>query len=334
MIDGRRTVVLVAGLVVLGACSGSGSAGAPATGSQQPSAPATDPRRPSAPEPACADPPCYGAAETTARLSSDVVVEVSGTAASGRVPGLYYVVGDEPGTSSVAVVRADGTPVTTLEIRGMDARNAEALAVGPCGDGSAAGCLYVGDIGDHVGRDDVVVHRVPEPDLTEPPTSPVDSDVLRYTYPDGPTDAEALLVDGQGRPLIISKAAFDRDSGETGPTRLYRGETGGGTLEAVGTVRLPEPEDGLLAGFVGNVVTGASAADGRVLLRTYDEVLEFRAGAADADVAGFPGWPVRRVPDGGLVQAESVAYRADGCGYLTTSELTGDVARVGCTSAP
>ncbi|TDD66999.1 hypothetical protein E1262_20480 [Jiangella aurantiaca] len=253
-------------------------------------------------------------------------------AASVRTPGLYYVVSDEPGTSEVAVVREDGTPVARLELAGMDAENAEALAVGPCDDDPDASCLYVGDIGDHVGRDHVTVYRAPEPDLDDPPAS-VDADALEFGYEDGPTDAEALFVDSDGRPLVVSKAPFDRDTGETGGTRLYRGPADGGELALLAEIELPEPENGFLAGLVGNVVTDASAslAAGRVLLRTYDEVLEYRAPEPGADVASFPDWPLRRVPAGDVLQAESVAYTVDGCGYLTTSELTGAIDAVRCT---
>jgi len=285
-------------------------------------------------EPEC-DAPCYGDAESAGTLSEDTVVEVSGMAASVRTPGLYYVVGDEPGTPEVVAVREDGTPVTRLELDGMDPENAEALAVGPCGDDPDVSCLYVGDTGDHVGRDHVVVYRAPEPDLTDPPAAPetIDADAFEYTYEDGPTDAEALIVDREGRPLVVSKASFDRDTGETGSTRLYRGPADGGEFEVVAEIELPEPENGLLAALAGNVVTDASAdlAAARVLLRTYDEVLEYRAPDPGADVAAFPSWPVRRVPAGNVLQAETVTYAVDDCGYLTTSELSGAVAVVRCT---
>lgn len=343
-------VVTLAAALSLAACTDSGSSttanGSPSAGvtsgvdrgdvsAQQP------PREPSGDaEPDC-DAPCYGDAETVGELSEDTVVEVSGMAASVRTPGLYYVVSDEPGTSEVVAVREDGTPVARLEVDGLDAENAEALAVGPCGDDPDASCLYVGDIGDHVGRPEVTVHRAPEPDLADPPAQPqsLDADTLEFTYADGPTDAEALLVDSDGRPLVVSKASFDRDTGETGSTRLYRGPADGGEFEPVAEIELPEPETGFLAGLVGNVVTDASAdlaaeaagPTARVLLRTYDEILEYRAPEAGADIATFPAWPVRRVPAGNVLQAETVTYTVDSCGYLTTSELSGAVDAVRCT---
>ncbi|MGH8777237.1 MAG: hypothetical protein ACRDWI_19565 [Jiangellaceae bacterium] len=251
-------------------------------------------------------------------------------AASRRVPGVYYVVSDQPGTSEVVAVREDGTLVARISVDGMSAENAEALAVGPCDTTGPDPCVFVGDIGDHIGRPDVVVHRFPEPDLTTPPRDPVAADAVRYTYPDAPTDAEALVVDDTGRPMIVSKAAFDHASATTGPTRLYRGDREGGVLELLGEIDLPEPERPVFAGLVGNAVTDASSADGRVLLRTYDEVLEFAAPEPGSDLAGFPGWPLRRVPAPDQIQSEAAAYRADACGYLTISEFTGSIDSVDC----
>ena len=282
------------------------------------------------PSPPCPDPPCYGEPERVGQLSTDVITGVSGMSASHRAPDRYYVVSDLAGTSEVIVIEEDGTPVAHLEIEGMAARNAEALAVGPCGEEASDTCLFIGDIGDHVGRDHVVVYRLPEPDLDDPPDGPLAADELRYTYPDSPTDAEALLVDPTGRPLIISKASFDDENGETGPTHLYRGGPDGGVMEHLGEIALPDPENPTFAPLVGNVVTGADAVDGMVLLRTYDEVLEYRAGDPDAALADFPDWPVQRVPSPFQIQSETVAYRLDGCGYLTTAEMSGSIDAVGC----
>lgn len=250
-------------------------------------------------------------------------------AASHRTPGLYYVVSDVPGTSEVAVIEDDGGLVAHLEVEGMSARNAEALAVGPCGPGTDETCLYIGDIGNHVGLEDLYVYRLVEPDLTDPPPG-VPADRIRYTYPGEPTDAEALIVDAAGRPLIISKARVDDASDTTGPTRLYRGSRDGGVLEDLGDIDLPEPESGVFASMVGHVVTGADALDGRVIVRTYDEVYEHRAPDPDADLATFPDWPMRRVPAPFQVQSETVAYRVDGCGYLTTAEMGGSIDEVVC----
>jgi hypothetical protein len=250
-------------------------------------------------------------------------------AASHHNPELYYVISDLAGTSEVAVVEGDGTPVGRIEIDGLSARNAEDLAVAPCGPGDDTSCLYIGDIGNHVGLADLFVYRVPEPDLEQLPAQ-VTADTLRYAYPGEPTDAEALLVDGEGRPIVISKAWFDDSTGETGPTQVFRGGSDGGTLEHLGDLELPLPGSPFFADVVGHVVTAADSVPGRVIVRTYDEIYEYRAEDSGADLGTFPDWPMRRVPAPFQIQSETIAYRGSSCGYLTTSELTGSIDGVGC----
>ncbi|MGH8825841.1 MAG: hypothetical protein ACRDVN_15400 [Jiangellaceae bacterium] len=321
---------LAVGAVTILGMAGCAAGGGAQAESPDPRGRGADPTVAATPTAPACDEPCYGEPQADGRLSRDVVVGVSGMAASLRTPGVYYVVSDNAGTSEVIAVRDDGTLVARIGVDGMSAENAEALAVGTCGPSGSGPCVFVGDIGDHVGRPDVVVYRFPEPDLAAPPGNPVAADSLRYTYPDTPTDAEALIVDDVGRPLIVTKAVFDEASATTGPTRLFRGEPQGGVLEPLGEIDLPEPERPVFAVVVGNVVTDASSAHGRVLLRTYDEVLEFAVPEPGSDLAEFPGWPLRRVPTPNQIQSEAAAYRADACGYLTISEFTGSIDSVDC----
>jgi hypothetical protein len=323
----RALLAVCAGGLALASCSAGGDAGDvpdPVTSSPAPA------HRPTATDspPECEAEPCYADVEALGQVGPDIVTEVSGMAGSHRSPGLYYMIGDPQGTSEVAVVREDGSLLGHLEIDGLSARNAEDLAVGSCGPDSAETCLFIGDIGNHVGLPDLFVYRMPEPDLDDLPAQ-VTPDSLRYTYPGEPTDAEALLVDREGRPIIISKARFDESTGETGPTQVFRGGLDGGTLEHLSDLPLPLPESPFFADLVGHVVTAADAAEGRVIVRTYDQIYEYSADS-DADIGRFAEWPVRRVPAPFQMQSETITYRIGGCGYITTSELTGEIHGVGC----
>ena len=79
-------------------------------------------------------------------------------------------------------------------------RDVEALA--PAGPGR----VWVGDIGDNSGsRDSIEVTRVPVGDGDRT----VDEETIDLVYPDGPRDAEALLVDPTtGRILVVTKGVF------------------------------------------------------------------------------------------------------------------------------
>ncbi|HEX6336637.1 MAG TPA: hypothetical protein VFZ85_06770 [Jiangellaceae bacterium] len=323
-----RVLLAVCAGFALASCSAGGEAGdVPAPPASSP-APANTPSATDSP-PECDDEPCYADVEALGQVDPDTVTEVSGMAGSHRSPGLYYVIGDPQGTSEVAVVQEDGSLVGHLEIDGLSARNAEDLAVGSCGPDTETTCLFIGDIGNHVGLPDLFIYRFPEPDLDELPAR-VTPDSLRYTYPGEPTDAEALLVDREGRPIIVSKAWFDESTGESGPTQVFRGGRDGGTLEHLSDLRLPAPESPLFADLVGHVVTAADSTEDRVIVRTYDEIYEYRADDSDAGIGTFAEWPMQRVPAPFQMQSETITYRVGGCGYLTTSELTGEIHGVGC----
>lgn len=294
--------------------------------------PGSEPSRPPAPSPCAGRPECRAPAVRTGTFDVEELPEASGAVASRRQPDLLWLVDDREGASELWAVGTDGREVTRLRVRGMDAVNAESLAAGPCAADDPEPCLYVGDIGDNTGgRADVRVLRVREPDLRRGAPAPAEPDVVRLRYPDGAHDAEALLVDTDGVPYLVTKAPFDAATGVTGDTRLFAAPGfRDGLLLDLGAVPVPEPATPVVTLLYGNTVTGADFAPGRVLLRTYDQMVEFTAVDTGAALATFPSWTARRVAAPWQPQAEAVAYAADGCGYFSISEGTGDIWLVPC----
>ncbi|MEV0214460.1 hypothetical protein [Micromonospora sp. ALFpr18c] len=178
---------------------------------------------------------------------------------------------------------------------------------------SRDGTLWVADIGDNDRtRETVALWRL-APGADEP--------VLhRMTYPDRPHDAEALLLDADGRPLVITK-----DGSGTAvlyaPTAALR--PGAKTpLASVGQVVLPPSTTANPYSFLGRrVVTGAAnAPDGRrVVLRTYADAIEYDVPDGDVVAALTSGTP-RTVPLPDEPQGESITYSRDGQSLLTVSE--------------
>lgn len=234
--------------------------------------------------------------------------ELSGLAVDAA--GLWGIADDGRRVEIHRLDRADCGVVATRTAR-IDPRDTEDLAVGP------DGALWVADIGDNEReRDTVAVIVVPagrEPRLH------------RLTYPDGRHDAEALLVDAAGRPVIVTKDA-------SRPAGIYRteGPPAGERptpLVRVGELVLPESstEGGPLGGLGSRVVTGAAATADRgvVAVRTYTDAWLYPAPDGDvvAALAGPGARPVR-VPLPGEPQGEAIAFDADGT-LLSGSEARG-----------
>jgi hypothetical protein len=151
--------------------------------------------------------------------------------------------------------------------------------------------------------------------------------IHRFTYPDGqPRDAEALLLDGEGTPIVVSKSA-------SGTAELFRPEQLSPSsgpedtvpLEAVGEVTLPEPVTEVehrLGSVARQVVTGATnAPDGSaVVLRSYTDAFEFDVTDGDVVAAVTTGEP-RITPLPGEPLGEAITYSPDGQQFLTVSEV-------------
>lgn len=174
---------------------------------------------------------------------------------------------------------------------------------------SADGALWLADTGDNdLDRETVALHRL----------SPGGHATLfRLSYPDGPHDAEALLLDGSGVPHLVTKeplgvAGVYRPAGPLiapGPTPLQR----------VAVVRLGATDTpGGPAGAAGLVLVTGGAVGATVLaLRTYTDAYLYPA--PDGDVlAALTREPVR-IPLPGEPQGEAIALAPDGT-LLSASE--------------
>jgi hypothetical protein len=255
--------------------------------------------------PATVPPPVARCTVTDPRL-----VELSGLAVVGDA---VWAMAD--GGRRVELLRLDPGTCAVVDRRtaAIDPYDAEDLAAGP--DGS----LWVGDTGDNDRRRATVAL------IVLPREAP--ARLHRLTYPDGPHDAEALLVDARGVPTVVTK--------DVGATGIYQPEvplTGVGPVPLVHVGDLVLPASSVTGGPIGGlgartVTGGAVSADGRVVaLRTYTDAWLFPVpdGRSDPVVAALRGTPVQ-VPLPGEPQGEAVAFTPDGT-LLSASEARGGAA--------
>ena len=182
----------------------------------------------------------------------------------------------------------------------------------PALDLSAVSRTFTLPISDnHRARSTIAIYRLLEPTAGSGTSSTGSFDVLTLTYPDGPHNAEALLVDPwDGSLLIVTK-----ESGAT--AQLYStGSFGSGshsrTLQHRGQSTISEIATG-----------GDISADGRsIVVRGYGGVHGWTRSAGETLWGALQGSRCS-LASVGEPQGEAIAFTADGSGYLTVSERTG-----------
>jgi hypothetical protein len=231
--------------------------------------------------------------------------EVSGIALSRQHEDTLWVTNDSGGGPYLyALDLTDCSVRATLTLLDTPARDHEALAIGRDDEGREV--IWVGDIGDN--RDSwpyARIHKVIEP------RELVDADVpvttYRFTYPNGPVNAEALLAHPTRERLwVISK--------EDGVGKMFR-------LPSPMSPAL-EPMEATEVGTARSQVTDAAMApDGqRFVVRDYLSAEVF-AGKPPGEAQARFGLPLQP-------QGEAVTWTADGASLIIASERSGNVVRV------
>jgi hypothetical protein len=255
-----------------------------------------------------ADCPKFHAGHKTGTIESNLINEASGLAASRKNPIVLWTHNDQAPACLYAMT-TQGKHLGVYTLGGARNRDWEDIAIGP-GPDPNVDYLYVGEIGDNNARHkSIKIYRVPEPqvDANQPPVSVTIGSVetIELTYPEGPRNAETLMLDPLTKDLYIVT--------KEGPGRVYRAaypqSTAGKTkLEYV--AKLPW----------GTATGGDISPDGQmIIVRNY-----FSASLWLRPKDG-PLWKCFEVSECKVPlifesQGEAICFDANGFGYYTTSE--------------
>jgi hypothetical protein len=249
-------------------------------------------------------------ARVTGRVATAAASELSGLAVSRSQADVLWTHNDSGDRARVLALAPDGRLLADVAVTGAENVDWEDLAIGPAGGADA---LFLGDIGDNLAvRTAIVVYRVPEPRVRGgAPSATGPTQRLMLRYPDGPHDAEALLVDPSSGALVIAT----KGSQET--ARLYVASNpstnAATTLRSIGEVRLDDPP---------LVTAGDVSADGRTIaLRTDDRVFVWLRHRGEPLATALRRRPCAARADL-LVegQGEALALAPDGRAFYTVPE--------------
>jgi hypothetical protein len=245
----------------------------------------------------------YDPGRLLCNLRDPRIGESSGLVTSSQSDDVLYTHNDSGDVARFFAIDRSCRTLATVLLTGVQARDWEDISRGP------GPTLWLADIGDNSATRDrgILVHRVPEPAPSVRGTVRLRPTSYRLTYPDGPHDAEALVVDPSTGQLLIVTKGF-----------------GGGEVYAAGPLRAGVPN---VLRRVGRVpvleVTGGDVSpDGsRLVLRNYVAAYEWDVHGNDL-VAALKRDPAR-IPLPGAPQGEGISYTRDGQGLVVSSEGSG-----------
>jgi hypothetical protein len=263
----------------------------------------------------------YGPPTVVARLKNSSVSESSGLVASRNNREAYWTHNDSGDGPFIYAFDNKGESLGVWRVSGAEADDWEDIAIGP-GPEPGKSYLYIADTGDNSGnRRQIVVYRVLEPTFTvadrestkAKPRVTERVDAIRFRYPDGRHDAEALLIHPtSGKLYLLTKVPIANSIVYESSPPFDVAKVS--TLKRTGDVRVPS--------IFGGVITGGDISpDGRRIalcdyFQGYELVLPTTSTSFD-DI-----WKQRAVGFdlGARNQGEAIAYRLDGRAILATSE--------------
>lgn len=263
----------------------------------------------------------YGPPTTLAIIRDKSISESSGLVASRTTPGAYWTHNDSGDGPFIYAIDTHGDSLGTFRVNGAQNRDWEDIAAGP-GPLPNKPYLYIGDTGDNDGvYPEVMVYRVAEPAPSAAtrkftkarPGSTEPAETIRLKYPDGPHDAEALLVHPRtGNIYLVTKVVMAIPAVYEAVAPFDAGKPV--TMRRIGELKVPS--------LFGGVITGGNISpDGRrVALCDYFQGFELVLPAGSSDFNDIWKQKMTGFDLGKRKQGESITYRLDGKALLATSE--------------
>ncbi|HVI47519.1 MAG TPA: hypothetical protein VM802_21790 [Chitinophaga sp.] len=245
--------------------------------------------------------------EILGNISSDKITEASGIAASSTLPGCYWTHNDSGNKPEVFLINTKAQLLSTYKLEDVSNRDWEDIAEG---SGPVAGkhYVYVGDIGDNKGiRKHIRIYRFEEPSTIPSTHKKITPDVLTLQYPNGPRDAESLMIDPISKSIyILSKRERKISLYKTDRLLFKDGEKA--TLQKL--ITLPYTW----------VVSGDISKDGyHIVIKTLTDVYYWRRNNNET-VEQAMSKPAKELPYVIEKQGEGIAILPGNDGYVTISE--------------
>ncbi|HWV31681.1 MAG TPA: hypothetical protein VN038_18605, partial [Dyadobacter sp.] len=240
-------------------------------------------------------------------IATGIIDEASGLAASATMPGYLWTIQDSGQPSSLYLISKDGKSIKEYNVPGSNNRDWEEVAVGP-GPENGVSYAYIADIGNNNQLTPTnTIYRIPEIKGADGSFTQSALQKITFSYPDGPRDAEALIVDPVTKDIfVLSKEA------QTNIYRLPFPQSSSETIvaEKIGTVP-----------GVATATAGSISKDGsEMVVRTYLAVYYWKRGNGESVGQTLVKSANKTLTVALEPQGEAICFENESKGFYTLSE--------------
>lgn len=239
--------------------------------------------------------------------------EASGLVTSKRYPGYLWTLNDSGSKPRLFLINESGIIRGQVTLKNIENRDWEDIALyeDPI---SRISYILIGEIGDNKAKhSSVFVHKIAEPflDLRQESIqkTKIDKALItsyEFVYPQGPRDAECLMIDPINSSIII----VSKREKEVGVYQGFMTEKEEvTTLLKINTLKTTQ------------VTAGDISADGQyILIKTYPNVFLWKRRQPKENLSETFSRPPMKMPYIVEPQGEAIAWKRDRSGYFTVSE--------------
>jgi hypothetical protein len=242
-------------------------------------------------------------------IQPGIVDEASGLVASGKMEGYLWTLQDSGQPNSLYLISPDGKTVKSYTVPGSANHDWEDMAVGP-GPVDNTSYIYIADIGNNNTpmTSQNIIYRIPEITSLSAGFDQSQLQKITFRYPDGPRDAETVLVDPASKDILVVSKEMDK-------TEIYRLAYPQSTTEVIVAEKMGKMPSVLFA------TGGAVSTDGtEVLIRNYFSVFFWRKKETETISQALLRAPNKQLSVAAEPQGESICFDRNGDGFYTLSE--------------
>jgi hypothetical protein len=239
-----------------------------------------------------------------------VIDEASGLASSATMKGFLWTLQDSGRPNSLYLLSADGKMIKEFSIPGATNHDWEDLASGP-GPVDGVNYLYIGETGNNNAPMTAtnMIYRIPEVGNISEAFNQNSLEKITYRYPDGPRDAETVLLDPLTRDIFIVSKEMDKAG-------LYRLPYPQSTSAVITAEKM-----GVIPSVVFTTGGSVSANGDEILIRTYISAAYWKRKTGETIGQTLLRSPTKNLFVAPEPQGEAICFDQEAKGFYTLSEL-------------